>query len=237
MLRHQARIGGLDEHDSLLRLARDLSLPETQIWLAHNAPQGQRPDAYARYPMPKWKPDGGWRVDRALVFAHALQESNFRASVVSPAGARGLMQVMPGTAKLMASRDGGAVEPAQLDNPSVNMEYGQRYLESLRDMGATGGLLPKVMAAYNAGPGPVGRWSHEVRDNGDPLLFIESIPYYETRAYVTIVMRNYWMYQKQAGEETNSLASLAQGMWPRFPGMSGATAIRLDPNGRSFSAD
>jgi soluble lytic murein transglycosylase-like protein len=237
VLRHQARIGGLNEHDSLLRLARDLSLPETQIWLAHNAPQGQRPDAYARYPMPKWKPDGGWRVDRALVFAHALQESNFRASVVSPAGARGLMQVMPGTAKLMASRDGGAVEPAQLDNPSVNMEYGQRYLESLRDMGATGGLLPKVMASYNAGPGPVGRWSQEVRDNGDPLLFIESIPYYETRAYVTIVMRNYWMYQKQAGEKTSSLSSLAQGMWPRFPGMSGATAIRLDPNGRSFSAD
>jgi soluble lytic murein transglycosylase len=237
VLRHQARIGGLNEHDSLLRLARDLSLPETQIWLAHNAPQGQRPDAYARYPMPKWKPDGGWRVDRALVFAHALQESNFRASVVSPAGARGLMQVMPGTARLMASRDGGAVEPAQLDNPSVNMEYGQRYLESLRDMGATGGLLPKVMAAYNAGPGPVGRWSQEVRDNGDPLLFIESIPYYETRAYVTIVMRNYWMYQKQAGEKTSSLSSLAQGMWPRFPGMSGATAIRLDPNGRSFSAD
>ncbi len=51
VLRHQARIGGLNEHDSLLRLARDLSLPETQIWLAHNAPQGQRPDAYARYPM------------------------------------------------------------------------------------------------------------------------------------------------------------------------------------------
>src|SRR3546814_14028148 len=63
-----------------------LSLPETQIWLAHNAPQGQRPGAYARYPMPKWTPDGGWRVDKALVFAHALQESNFRASVVSPAG-------------------------------------------------------------------------------------------------------------------------------------------------------
>ena len=237
VLRHQARIGALDEHDSLLRLARDLSLPETQIWLAHNAPQGQRPDAYARYPAPKWKPDGGWRVDRALVFAHALQESNFRASVVSPAGARGLMQVMPGTARLMANRYGTTVEPAQLDNPSVNMEYGQRYLETLRDMGATGGLLPKVMAAYNAGPGPVGRWSHEIRDNGDPLLFIESIPYYETRAYVTIVMRNYWMYQKQAGEATSSLSSMAQGMWPRFPGMSGATAIRLDPNGRSFSAD
>ncbi|MBK5264783.1 MAG: lytic transglycosylase domain-containing protein [Alphaproteobacteria bacterium] len=234
VLRHQARIGAQNEHDSLLRLARGLDLPETQIWLAHNAPAGQRPDASARYPMPKWTPDGGWRVDKALVFAHALQESNFRASVVSPAGARGLMQVMPGTARLMA---GSVIDPVQLNNPSTNMEYGQRYLESLRDMSATGGLLPKVMAAYNAGPAPVGRWNSEVHDNGDPLLFIESIPYYETRAYVTIVMRNYWMYQQQAGKKTSSLASLAQGLWPRFPGMSGATAVRADANGRSFGAD
>src|SRR3546814_9686758 len=79
--------------------------------------------------MPKWTPDGGWRVDKALVFAHALQESNFRASVVSPAGARGLMQVLPGTAKMMARQRGGIVDPAQLDNPSTNMEYGQRGSE------------------------------------------------------------------------------------------------------------
>ncbi|MBB4641295.1 soluble lytic murein transglycosylase-like protein [Rhizorhapis suberifaciens] len=237
VLRQQARIGATRAHDALLRLARRLNLAETQLWLAHNAPYGQRPDAFARYPMPKWQPNGGWRVDRALVFAHALQESNFRASVVSPAGARGLMQVMPGTAKLMASRSGVYADPTQLDNPAVNMEYGQQYLERLRDMTATGGMLPKVIAAYNAGPGAVERWNLEVRDNGDPLLFIESIPYYETRAYVTIVMRNFWMYQKQTGEETSSLSSLAQGIWPRFPGMSGATANRLYPNGKSFSAD
>lgn len=234
VLRHQARIGGMGEHEALLHLARNLSLPETQLWLAHNAPQGQRPEVYARYPAPKWTPEGGWRVDKALVFAHALQESGFRASVVSPAGARGLMQVLPGTAKLMA---GYAVDPAQLDTPSVNMNYGQRYLESLRDMGATGGLLPKVMAAYNAGPMSVSRWNEQIRDKGDPLLFIESIPYYETRAYVTIVMRNYWMYQRQAGERTDSLTSLAQGMWPRFPGLSGATAVRTAPNGKTYSAD
>src|SRR3546814_15270255 len=70
---------------------------------------------FRSYPMPKWTPDGGWRVDKALVFAHALQESNFRASVVSPAGARGLMQVLPGTAKMKARQRGGIVDPAQLD--------------------------------------------------------------------------------------------------------------------------
>src|SRR3546814_17690494 len=102
VLRHQARIGTVQNHDALLHLARGLSLPETQIWLAHNAPQGQRPGAYARYPMPKWTPDGGWRVDKALAFSHALQASNFRASVVSPAGARGLMKVLPVTTTMIA---------------------------------------------------------------------------------------------------------------------------------------
>jgi soluble lytic murein transglycosylase len=69
------------------------------------------------------------------------------------------------------------------------------------------------------------------------LLYIESIPYWETRAYVTIVMRNYWMYQHQTGEKTNSLAALSQGMWPRFPGLPGATAVRLDRVGGVASAD
>src|SRR3546814_1858811 len=122
-------------------------------------PQGQRPGAYARYHMPKWTPDCGWRVDKAVVFAHALQESNFRASVVSPAGARGLMQVLPGTAKMMARQHGGIVDPDQLDNPSTNMEYGQRYLERLRDMSATGGLLSKIMADLHGGPVPVRPWN------------------------------------------------------------------------------
>src|SRR5262249_31003992 len=54
--------------------------------------------------------------------------------------------------------------------------------------------------------------------DSDPLLYIESIPYAETRGYVTTVLRNYWMYQRQSGEKTASLKALAQGAWPRFPG-------------------
>ena len=145
-----------------------------------------------------WSPDGGWRVDRALVFAHALQESNFRTNVVSPAGARGLMQVMPATAQYIA-RKKGTVMTGSLSSPSTNMEYGQSYIEQLRDMAQTGGLLPKVIAAYNAGPAPLDRWNMNEAARKDPLLYIESIPYWETRGYVTIVLRNYWMYQQQVG--------------------------------------
>lgn len=224
-IRHQARLGGAAQYDALLKLANALSLPATQLWLAHNGPAGKQPGSFARFPTPDWRPDGGWRVDPALIYAHTLQESGFRSDVVSSAGARGLMQVLPGTGS-----DMGLSSPAQLFVPSTNMEYGQRYLENLRNMSATGGLLPKVMAAYNAGPLPVERWNSEVKDNGDPLLFMESLPYYETRAYVNIVMRNYWMYQIQAKGSADCLTGMAQGMWPTFPTAKGARMVRLSQN-------
>lgn len=227
-IRRQAELGGAAQYDAVVALTGMLNLPETQLWLAHHGPAGYKPDSFARFPMPNWTPDGGWRVDPALIFAHTLQESGFRTNIVSPAGARGLMQVMPGTASLVA---GGRVSAEQLNIPSTNLEYGQRYLEQLRDMGATGGLLPKIMAAYNAGPTPVERWNTQVRDGGDPLLFIESLPYYETRAYVNIVMRNYWVYQMQRSGRADALTMMAQGGWPRFPKAGANTGYRAQANG------
>ncbi|USI71873.1 lytic transglycosylase domain-containing protein [Sphingomonas morindae] len=222
MLRWQAKIGTDAEHRALLHLAAQLNLPATQIWLAHNAPAGQVVEVSARYPAPNWIPQGGWQIDRALVFAHALQESRFRTDAVSPAGAYGLMQVLPGTADLIERRRGGSpVARTSLSTPAINMAYGQAYLEQLASAAGTGGLLPKVIAAYNAGPNAVARWDINNRAQNDPLLYIESIPYAETRAYVATVLRNYWMYQAQAGERPLSLKALAQGRWPRFPGLGG----------------
>ena len=66
------QIGGPADHNALLHLACDLSLPWTQFWLAHNAPPGARINLSARYPDPDWRPMQGWRVDKALAFAHAL---------------------------------------------------------------------------------------------------------------------------------------------------------------------
>lgn len=228
VLRHEAQIAGDSAHDCLLRLARDLSMPQTQMWLAQNGPQGSRPDTFARFPSPRWVPVEGWRVDPALVYAHTLQESNFRSDARSPADARGLMQVRPGTAMDMARARGQSLDASALYQPAINLEYGQRYLEFLSGRPETQGLLPKIIAAYNAGPLPVSRWNEKVRDNGDPLLFIESIPYWETRAYVGIILRNYWMYEKQAGVNSKSATGLAQGMWPRFPHAGGIDLVRLD---------
>ena len=236
-LRYHARICNSTDHAALLHLAKRLSLPATQLWLAQNGPAGARPGASARYPAPEWTPVGGWRVDKALVFAHALQESRFRADVVSPAGAYGLMQIMPAAAIDISKRRGESWSREKLTDPATNMEYGQSHIESLRDFSGTQGLLPKVIAAYNAGPAPVRDWNARGRDMGDPLLYIESIPYWETRGYVAIVLRNYWMYQSQAGQPSASLKAISQGMWPRFPGLPGATAVRLDSVSGAASAE
>jgi len=204
------------------------------MWLAHNGPSGSRFGPRERYPTPSWRPARGWRVDSALAFAHALQESNFRPDALSPAGARGLMQVMPGTSRWM-SRVSGHTEglnPTRLFDPATNIEYGQAFLEYLRDYSGTGGLLPKVIASYNAGPAPIAAWNTRF-DQSDPLLYIETIPYWETRGYVPIVLRNYWIYEGATGTRSSSRRALTQGMWPRFPGMSGATAVRIAPGNRA----
>ena len=82
---------------------------------------------------------------------------------------------------------------SSLTDPATNMDYGQSFIELIRAKSATQGQLPRVIAAYNAGPVPVARWAY-IQDRGDPLLWIESIPYWETRYYVPAVLRNMWVY-------------------------------------------
>jgi soluble lytic murein transglycosylase len=188
VLLYQARIGDPDDYEPLSRLARDLGLPSTQLYMATNAPSGGRSDPASSFPAPKWVPVTGWRVDPALAYAHTLQESNFRAEAVSPAQAQGLMQITPITVRQHAPRLGLNAAQVNIFDPRVNLAFGQRNLEMLRDAPATGGALLKIMAAYNAGLTPITRWNSEVNDQGDPLLYMESIPYWETRSYVAIVL-------------------------------------------------
>ena len=216
MLRHQARIGLASQHHALIELAERLELAGAQYWLAHNGQPGAIAFPQDRYPRPHWAPVTGWRVDPALAFAHIIQESTFRTDAVSQAGAVGLMQVRPGTAGDMARVQGLAYSTASLTDPRYNLEFGQSFIELMRRSPATGGQLPRMMAAYNAGPGPVSRWA-AIPGQGDPLLWIESIPYWETRYYVPAVFRNMWVYQGLARAETPTLSALAQHRWPAFP--------------------
>ena len=215
-IRWQVRYGDASDFAALTRLARSLGLAGAQTYMAYNAPRGTASPANLRWPVAYHTPVGGWQVDPALAFAHALQESNFRERVVSPANAIGLMQIRPIAAREYAGSINMSAG-ADLKDPRTNLAFGQRALQALAQSNVTSGALPKVMAAYNAGPSPVARWNSEINDQGDPLLWMESIPYWETRAYVAIVMRNYWMYLRQADVDAPSRIDLAENDWPQFP--------------------
>ena len=101
-------------------------------------------------------------------------------------------------------------------------------MEYLRDHDGTGGLLPKVIASYNAGPVPIAAWNTRY-DQSDPLLYVESIPYWETRGYVPLILRNYWIYEDRGADRSLSRRALAAGLWPRFPGLPGPSAVRIEP--------
>jgi soluble lytic murein transglycosylase-like protein len=236
-LRREAELTGATLYAALVHLASDLNLPTTQLWLAQRSPGGKQAGAYDRFPAPDWEPALGWQVDKALVYAHALQESRFQTDARSTADARGVMQVVPATGRELAAKAGMSFSVEQLYDPSVNLALGQLYLKKLAAMPATGGLLPKVVAAYNAGPTPVDRWNIQVRDDGDPLLFIESVPYYETRAYLNAVLRNYFVYQMEQQGNSPALKAMAQGMWTRFPDGKKTIAVRMTAGGRDAGAD
>lgn len=216
MLLHQAKIGLPTEHHALIQLAKRLNLPAAQLWLAKYGQYGARADATDRYPNPNWTPVNGWRVDPALAFGHIVQESAFRRSAVSAAGAVGLMQVLPVTAQQVSQVDGVPYTRTSLTDPRYNLEFGQSFIEEMRVNSATAGQLPRVIASYNAGPLPVARWA-AINDKGDPVLWIESIPYWETRYYVPAVLRNMWVYQGLDGEDAPTLKAMAEHRWPTFP--------------------
>lgn len=131
-------------------------------------------------------------VDPYLLAAVIRQESGFRRAVTSRAGARGLMQLMPGTAALTASRVGVPWRDRLLGVPDANLHLGAAHLAML--LRRYRGAVVTALAAYNAGARPADRWARR-QDAGDPFWFVERIPYPETRGYVRSVVRNRAVYE------------------------------------------
>jgi soluble lytic murein transglycosylase len=125
-----------------------------------------------------------------LLLGVAKQESRFTPAVRSSAGAVGLMQVLPSTASEVA---GAPVSATDLEDPSRNVELGGIYLRGLLRQWK-GDPLPAV-ASYNAGPGAVAGWV-DPRLRAAPEVWVEAIPFPETRLYVKKVMGNTWSYQR-----------------------------------------
>ena len=168
--------------------------------------------AAVRIPAVGLHPTGGFKLEVPLVYALTRLESNFDSSAVSPAGARGLMQVMPVTARLVM----GGAGPASLRDPAANLEVGQRYLMHLSHLDMVGDDLIRVLASYNAGPGNFAHWLETMQHEADPLLFIESLPGEQTRAYVPRALAYTWLYAAQLGLPSPSLDELSAGLWPRL---------------------
>lgn len=230
-LRHlaQAAEGNAALARAMLGLAREAGMTQLAARLAGLAQSADgRPRDFARFPMPRLEPLQGYRVDPSLVYAVARQESNFDPAAISRAGARGLMQIMPATARYVAGD--AALGAEGLHDPRLSLELAQRYMVYLARHDAVRGDLLRLLAAYNAGPGNVARWAVPERRRQDPLLVIESIPIEETRLYVPRVLAYSWIYASRLGLVPASLDALARGEAPRFAGVEEVTAmLRASP--------
>ncbi|MGA8745604.1 MAG: lytic transglycosylase domain-containing protein [Solirubrobacterales bacterium] len=131
-------------------------------------------------------------VDAALIAAVIYSESRFREET-SPAGARGLMQITPATAKQIERLSGGTTFTMRdLSDPELNIRYGTYYLRQLLDR--YGGNEVAALAAYNAGPGNADRW-------GGASLRLGEIPLAQTRAYVAEVLEKRKDYRQKYAKE------------------------------------
>ncbi|WP_372624383.1 transglycosylase SLT domain-containing protein [Falsiroseomonas sp.] len=204
---------------AMLAVAAQAGLTELAAQLASLQQSADgRPRDFARFPLPELRPQNGFRTDPALIYALARQESNFDPRAISPAGARGLMQIMPATASYVtgdASLRGAGVR--RLHDPAFSLEIGQRYILYLARHDQVDSDLIRLLAAYNNGPGNLSRWLPTIRHRADPFLFIESIPVGETRVFVQRVLAYSWIYAARLGLPAPSLDALTAGQFPKLP--------------------
>lgn len=213
-LRRLAPAANSDMVPALLALASRANMPALSMRLAGKLAQDNQRYDGALYPIPGWRPEGGFSVDPALLFAIMRQESGFHSKASSSAGARGLMQIMPKTAVFVGEGELNRKDAStKLMEPERNLTLGQRYVQHLLEHEQIQGNLLLAVAAYNAGPTVALRWQRKGDFKDDPLLFVEGIPYGETRAYVQRVVANYWIYQLRMGQATPTLDSIAAGDW------------------------
>lgn len=220
---------------ALHQVASHAGLQHLASQLAQRLP-GAEPAAGAvaqNVPMPRLTPEGGFRIDPALLYAMTRQESNFEPAAISRAGARGLMQLMPETASLITndpSLAGDAID--RLHDPGLSLELGQRYLLILTRQEGVESNLIRLLAAYNAGPGSVLRWQPATAHRDDPFLYIEAIPIDETRDFVQRVLAYSWAYAARLSLPAPSLDALAAGAFPRFASTQDILAMLQRSEGR-----
>ncbi|ABA22661.1 Lytic transglycosylase, catalytic [Trichormus variabilis ATCC 29413] len=202
---------------NLISKLEDRETPEEQA--EYQALSKQITYWQARYPFPYLKEIEKWSSERELnpllVTALMRQESRFEAKIKSVVGATGLMQVMPDTAKWIASKIPLDIKTINLENPNDNVMLGTWYLDHTHEQYGNNSML--AIASYNAGPGSVARWLKTL-PNQDPDEFVEAIPFNETRDYVRQVFGNYWNYLRLYNPEIASIVAKYSAEQPKLPG-------------------
>jgi soluble lytic murein transglycosylase len=190
---------GLDAQglDQLGDMALAMNEPHVAVLIGKQAAERGVILPRAYFPVVDMVPDG-LPVSRALALAITRRESEFDPVVVSPAGARGLMQVMPGTAEMMAKKIGTGYAAGRLtSDPAYNVTLGAAYLaELVQEFGPS---IALVGSGYNAGPGRPRRWMQEFGDPRSPDVdvvdWVEMVPFTETRTYIMRVVESLVIYR------------------------------------------
>lgn len=206
----------LETKRALLAFVREVHLPALQVRMARMISSDKNGYFdHALYPIPHWGPRDDFSTDPALIFALMRQESGFNTGANSQVGARGLMQMMPSTAKFIAEKNNLEYDRDRLLDPEYNVTLAQDYLEFLLGHSLIDKNLFYLLAAYNAGHNKLAKWLKE-DDYNDPLLFIESIPSKETRNFIEQSMTNYWIYRIRFGRDVDSLENVLDERWPLY---------------------
>ena len=196
-----------DDFTLLDELARNIGRRDLTVISGIGARNlGNDVNAFREIAFPQMPVPAGYQNSWTMIHAITRQESQYAQNAVSHAGARGLMQLMPGTANEQAGKMGLSYSRESLtSDPQYNIMLGSGYF--LRMLDYFSGSYPLAVAAYNAGPGNVNKW---LRANGDPrgggvdiLHWIEEIPIFETRNYVQRVLENAVVYDHLHPERAN----------------------------------
>jgi len=212
LLRRAAERLSPRKNGAMLALALQRGLPSLAMHCAERDVElgGERNYA-GLYPVPPWQPEGGFTVDRALVYAIVRHESHFIPEVHNPSGATGLLQLMPQTARAVAPE----WTIRHLAEPATNIAIGQRLILRLLTDDAIQGNLIYFAVAYAKGRGGFDRLHAPRGESGDPLFYIASLPG-DVRQFVESVLADFWIYQIRLGRPPEGLGVLAAGRWPRY---------------------
>ena len=208
---------GKNNLEELIELAENLNLPAVQMRLGDKLSQKGRKEFVALYPSPNWINKENLNIDKAFLWALIRKESSFYLKAKSNRGARGLMQLMPSTARMVArDRSIRGANKWQLYDLNKNLEIGQKLLERLLNLENVNESIIPLLIAWNAGPNRLEQWNKKIDKYKDPLLYIESIPSYETRWFVKKVLKNLWIYRDKFKQIKYTRKALSSNEWPKY---------------------